>query len=416
MIKETKEDYESFLESNIEYQLPGKYDCNILDNTMSWVLHVRNVQEDSLKMKRGDNWLHLKFTSIGSGFYPSHYALYIKLAPELTEAKIINADVEAWENNVILNVHLNMNAESINSYLAGIDSKNLQVNVIQEKFKVAHKSRQRQKDQLTAMDISIERSECEKSVEIEIKPRPHETSTCNANTTEDEEEMSGDVLNSQTNQKKLNKKQKRKNKKRRSLSESACDDIKLYHQQQQQQQQQQQLQQTAVTSTTPVPEVNETENAEDGDADDDEDEDSSPDRNEKSLKHMHATSSSVNVPSTNSTSSSSIATLQQRKQRSFSESRDSVISLSAGSCSYKGILKHYSRYDPRPSISDSCDSIDDISSSAYSTSVDGMSSAFNSLRFSQSFSDIPEENVAGLSESCKKTVRFSEVIKKQVFR
>lgn len=383
---------------------------------MSWVLHVRNVQEDSLQIKRSDNVLHLKFISLGSGYYPTHYSFYIQLSPEDNEAKILDADAEAWENNVVLNLHLNTNVERLSSYLAGLDSDQLQEYVIHEKFKVAHKSRQRQKEQ--SLDISIERSECEKTVEIEIKSRTVEMSTCNANTTEDEEECNvvgqGEASSNQQNQKKVNKKQKRKNKKRRSLSESACDDIKAY----QQQQQQQQLQQNLIP--TPVSEANETEHDENADDADDDDEDSSPERSEKSNKSLHATSLSMNVPSANScnnnNNSNNSIIAQQRKQRSFSESRDSAISFSAGSSSYKGILKHYSRYEPRPSISDSCDSIDEYSSSAYSTSVDGMTSAFNSLRFSQSFSDIPEENVVGLSESCKKTVRFSEVIKKQVFR
>lgn len=397
---------EPFLKSNIDYQFPAKFDCNVLDNTMSLVLQVRNVQEDSLKIQRNERSLHLKFTSIGAGYYPSHYSFYIQLNHNETEAKIVNADAEAWENNVVLNLHLNETTEQMLSYLAGLDSNNLQEYLIQEKFKVAHNSRQREKKEQPTLDISIERSECENSVEIEIKSRGTEISTCNANTTEEEEmsqQYGGDGLGQQ-NQKKTNKKQKRKNKKRRSLSESACDDIKAYQQQQQQQQQ--------SFIPQPVPEVNETEDAEDAD---DDDEDSSPDRIEKS---SHPASLSVNVPSLCNNSSGGLTiNNQQRKHRSFSESRDSVISLSAGSSSYKGILKHYSRYEPRPSISDSCSSIDEFSSScAYSTSVDGMTSVFNSLRFSQSFSDIPEENVVGLSESCKKTVRFSEVIKKQVFR
>ncbi|XP_037809942.1 protein kintoun [Lucilia sericata] len=402
---------EDFLQSNIDYQLPAKFDCNVLDNTMSYVLHVRNVQEDSLQIKRADNELHLKFISLGSGYYPTHYSFYIQLPNQEKEAKILQADAEAWENNVVLNVHLNTSAESVSSYLAGLDSDHLQEHVLQQKLKVAHKSRQRQKEQQPSLDISIERSECEKTVEIEIKSRPGEMSTCNANTTEDEEDAnangSGEAsASNQTNQKKVNKKQKRKNKKRRSLSESACDDIKAY------QQQQQQLQQNSIP--TAVPEVNETERDENAEDADDDEEDSSPERTEKTAKSMHATSLSMNVPLASSNDNSGLT--QQRKHRSFSESRDSAVSFSAGSSSYKGILKHYSRYEPRPSISDSCDSIDEYSSSAYSTSVDGMTSAFNSLRFSQSFSDIPEENVVGLSESCKKTVRFSEVIKKQVFR
>ncbi|XP_058981513.1 protein kintoun-like [Musca domestica] len=428
---------DSFLKSNVDYQLPNKFDCNVLDNTMSLILQVRNVQDDSIQMQQHEHSLEVQFSSVGSGYYPTYYAFYIQLTDSNSEMKINKVDAEAWENNVILNIYFNQTAENLTSYLAGLDSDHLKEYYIYGKTKMAHKSRQRQKvvakhllTEPTNMDITIERSECDKSVDIEIKPRLAENSTCNTNTTEDEDchgttSASADN-NSTQNSKKLNKKQKRKNKKRRSLSESACDDIKAYQQQQQQDQldqQQKQLQdQQQQEKTSNVI----TENEADVDADDDEDdEDSSPERCDKSSKPPHhPISSSMNVPSALSSSSSSNAAnlncmgqqQQRNKQRSFSESRDSVISLSAGSCSYKGILKHYSRYGPRPSLTDSCSSIDECSSSAYSTSVDGMANAFNALRFSQSFSDIPEENVVGLSESCKKTVRFSEVIRKQVFR
>ncbi|XP_061387559.1 protein kintoun [Musca vetustissima] len=419
---------ESFLKANVDYQIPNKFDCNVLDNTMSMILQVRNVQEDSIKMQQHERALQVQFSSVGSGYYPTYYAFYI----ELTESnggvmKISHVEAEAWENNVILNLHLNQTAENLTSYLAGLDSEHLKEYFIYGKTKMAHKSRQRQKmakpqvtvqqQQQTNLDITIERSECDKSVDIEIKPRLMENSTCNANTTEDEDShgTNGNADNATVqSSKKLNKKQKRKNKKRRSLSESACDDIKAYQQQQEQDQQEQQEKSPAII----------TENEADVDADDDEDdEDSSPERCDKSTKPPnHPISSSMNVPTASAASSNNVSNLnamgpqQRNKQRSFSESRDSVISLSAGSCSYKGILKHYSRYGPRPSLTDSCSSIDECSSSAYSTSVDGMTNAFNALRFSQSFSDIPEENVVGLSESCKKTVRFSEVIRKQVFR
>ncbi|XP_073813153.1 PIH1 domain-containing protein Nop17-like [Musca autumnalis] len=425
---------QSFLKANVDYQIPNKFDCNVLDNTMSLILQVRNVQEDSIQMQRQERSLHVQFSSVGTGYYPTYYAFYIHLPESKNDIHITGVEAEAWENNVILNLQLSETAENLTSYLAGLDSEHLKEYSIYGKTKIAHKSRQRQKVSKSPtttqsnLDITIERSECDKSVDIEIKPHLAENSTCNANTTEDEDTHSGTTGNgenslTQSSSKKVNKKQKRKNKKRRSLSESACDDIKAYQQQQEQDQQQQhqlqdqQQKQEKLSSTTII---NHEADADADDDDDEDDEDSSPERCEKSTKPPnHPISSSMNVPSNTSSNvnnSNSMGQQQRNKQRSFSESRDSVISLSAGSCSYKGILKHYSRYGPRPSLTDSCSSIDECSSSAYSTSVDGMTNAFNALRFSQSFSDIPEENVVGLSESCKKTVRFSEVIRKQVFR
>uniref|UniRef100_A0A1A9UY75 Protein kintoun n=1 Tax=Glossina austeni TaxID=7395 RepID=A0A1A9UY75_GLOAU len=384
---------QSFLKPNIEYQLP-KFDCNVLDSMMCWVLHVRNVQPESLLLSRSSRHVHLQFASIGSGYYPSYYAFYIQLSDECSEAQILEVDAEAWENNVVLNLHLNVSAEDILTYFAGLEGEAVKEYNVQEKLQVAHKSRQRTKTACSApLDVSIERSDCGEKLEIEIKASPNLLTTEEEDATyiNDGEDDAGN------HQKKINKKQKRKNKKRRSLSESVCDDIKAYQQHQE-----------ALRPTPPVPEINET-----AAVDGDDDEDSSPERLEKSsiTKSNINPSASVDVPNSSNYANSAL-TNQQRKQRSFSESRDSAISCSSGSASCKGILKHYSRYEPRPSISDSCSSIEEYSST-YSTSVDGVPHGLDSLRFSQSFSDIPEENV---SDNCKKTVRFSEVIKKQVFR
>ncbi|XP_054737492.1 protein kintoun [Anastrepha obliqua] len=392
-----------FLKSSIQYHLPAKFDCNVLDNVMSLVLHVRNVQPESIAMLKGSKSIHLQFISIGSGYYPVHYAFYLRL-PEDSNAEISSADAEAWENNVVLNLNLAASCENIQNYLVGIEASDLKEYTIQGKFQLGHKSRQSRKKSpptppislSSSLDISVERSECERSVEIEIKPSNETQSTCTANTTEDEDVL---LHATGTAPKKMNKKQKKKNKKRRSLSESVCDDIKVYQKQQQQQQQEHQKQFLKEAAKILN---NESSNSPD--------DNSSPERTDKimpSSQTQTTTSQSMAVPNT----------VQQRKQRSYSECRsgDSVVS-SGGSTlppSFKGILKRYSRYEPRPSISDSCSSIDECSS--FSCSVDG--GVGSSLRFSQSFSDIPEENVSnGLSESCKKTVRFNEVIKEQVFR
>ncbi|XP_050326770.1 protein kintoun [Bactrocera neohumeralis] len=393
----------NFLKSSVQYQLPAKFDCNVLDNVMSLVLHVRNVQPESIAMLRSTKSLHLQFTSIGSGYYPTHYALYLQL-PDDSNAEISSAEAEAWENNVVLNLNMAASSENIHNYLVGIDASDLKEYTIQGKFKLAHKSRQSRKKSpptppislSSSLDISVERSECERSVEIEIKPTNEVQSTCTANTTEDED---GLVHAADAAPKKVNKKQKKKNKKRRSLSESVCDDIKVYQKQQQQQQQEQQKQFLKEAAKILK-----------DDSSNSPDDNSSPERNDtitSNLQPQSMATQSMAVPNG----------VQQRKQRSYSECRSGGSLVSSGAStlppSFKGILKRYSRYEPRPSISDSCSSIDEYSS--FSCSVDG--GVGSSLHFSQSFSDIPEENDSNrLSESCKKTVRFNEVIKEQVFR
>lgn len=385
----------TFLKNSIHYQFPAKFDCNVLDNIISLVLHVRNVQPESIAILKAEKSVHMQFTSIGAGYYPTHYAFYLQL-PRGTNFKIESAEAEAWENNVVLNLTLETTTENLHSYLAGIDANDLKEYNIQGKFQVLHGSRQRKKSPpmpqislSSSLDISVERSDCEKSIEIEIKPRELQ-STCAANTTEDEDTH-------QLQNKKFNKKQKKKNKKRRSLSETAYDDIKAYHKNQQElvKQQTNHVDDKNNANTLKSECLN-----------------TGPDLLSPKQHSNTCISTDIPVMSPKVTASMAVPTAQQRKQRSYSECRDSAVS-SGGPQSFKGILKHYSHYAPRPSVSDSCSSIDDCSS--FSCSVDaGVSS---SIRFSQSFSDIPEENVnSELSESCKKTVRFNEVIKKQIFR
>lgn len=450
--------------------MPLKFDFDAYDRTLSWVLHVRNVQTESLAIRQIDGHnLHLKFTSIGAGFYPAHYAFYIQLPEETKVVKdtdilvsdslhIVSSDVEAWENNVVLNVHLDNSANHLNTYLAGLDADNLAEYSAQIKFSDKRKSRLRTKavtdsddDDVieeskntlekeptlrTETETSLSETGFKKSV---IESEANEVIRTNYNLDEDYDDCC--ETSSMKESKKLSKKQKRKNKNnRRSLSESACDDlVAVYENQQQQQQQHVYHQKEAVTNKSRSEKSNKCTKEED-----ENDEYSSPERD--NLKHSLplpvTASASLDVPKLKGGCNNCDNAIAS-KFRSFSESRDSIVSggsvTSSNTSSYKGILKHYSHYDPRPSISDSCSSFDDYSGLAsYSPSMDRTlcNMLDTGMRFSQSFSDIPEENCTGansssitirandsngngglgLSESCKKTVRFSEVIRKQVFR
>ncbi|KAH8357762.1 hypothetical protein KR200_003436 [Drosophila serrata] len=333
-----------FLKSSVHYQLPAKFDCNVLDNVMAFVLHVPNVQPDSIQQLKEQRSLHLQFATIGSGYYPTHYAFYVELQAEEADLSIESAEAEAWDNNVVLKLCFSAQIETPQGYLAGLDATDLKEYSVHGQYKVKDKKGDKAKTEDAQLDVKFKHKEGQ-ALKVTIRPVPKE----NENEEEEEEELE-DPEHEQEPQnahiKKPNKKQRKRNKKERSLSESACEDI---------------LDQKARTDI-PVP------------------------QSKATLK------------------------LPQRKQRSYSECNDS--SLGIGS-SYRGILKRFSRYGPRPSMSDSCSSIDDCSSS-YSCSID----ASGVTLLSHSFGGIPEEDRgdAGLSESCKKTVRFNDHIMKQVFR
>nr|XP_016928564.1 protein kintoun [Drosophila suzukii]XP_016928565.1 protein kintoun [Drosophila suzukii]XP_036669385.1 protein kintoun [Drosophila suzukii] len=335
-----------FLKSSVHYQLPSKFDCNVLDNVMAFVLHVPNVQPDSIEQLREQRSLHLQFATIGSGYYPTHYAFYVELPAENEASAIESVEAEAWDNNVVLKLSLSSQSETPASYLAGLDATDLMEYPVHGQYNVKDKAGVNTKKEIAPLDVKFERSQEGQALKVTIRPGAKEEEH---EQEEDDEHQDHEQENEQQHQqqgqnKKPGKKQRKRNKKERSFSESACDD--MVHVQE-------------PVARNPEPQPNPT----------------------------------FKLPS-------------QRKQRSYSECNDST------GGNHRGILKRFSRYGPRPSISDSCSSIDDCSS--YSCSVDASGTSL----FSHSFGGIPEEDRsdAGLSESCKKTVRFNDHIMKQVFR
>ncbi|EDV59631.1 protein kintoun [Drosophila erecta] len=327
-----------FLKSSVHYQLPSKFDCNVLDNVMAFVLHVPNVQPDSIEQLREQRSLHLQFATIGSGYYPTHYAFYVELPAEHEDSAIESVEAEAWDNNVVLKLCLTSQSETPASYLAGLDATELKEYPVHGQYNVKSKEKVIARKENAPFEIKFEHNQEGQALKVSIRPGTKEEEKEN----QDQEPEIDQQHQQQVQNKKPGKKQRKRNKKERSLSESACADMIL---------------QEPLTKNSEL-----------------------------------QPKSTFNLP--------------QRKQRSYSECNDST------GGSHRGILKRFSRYGPRPSMSDSCSSIDDCSS--YSCSVDASGTSL----FSHSFGGIPEEDRsdAGLSESCKKTVRFNDHIMKQVFR
>ncbi|EDW01688.1 protein kintoun [Drosophila grimshawi] len=354
---------QSFLKRDLHYQMVANFDCNIVENVMAFLLHVPNVQPDSMRtVIREGRSVHLQFASMGSGYYPTNYAFLVQL-PDAADPQlhIDHVEPDASDDNVVLRLFMSESCMTLPSYLAGPDATDLTEYACFPPCKTNIEDENCDLELDKPLRISTYHNELNKSIEVTIIPQDISEQVHQEQQQEEEEEEEQHEQQ-QHQHKKGNKKQRKRNKKQRSLSESAFEDLKAEQQQQHQKQQQQQEK---------LPE------------------NSSPE-------------------SLNAGSSEPVATLKlpQRKQRSFSECNDS-------SSVQRGILKRFSRYGPRPSISESSSSIDDCSSS-YSCSVDAAG-----IGFSHSFGGIPEERViadAELSESCKKTVRFNDHIMKKMFR
>lgn len=102
-VLKSNEESDSFFENSLGYILPP-YTYNMLDDIVAFTFHVRNTDPDSVLVKNELNKIYIKFTSIGSGFVPVHYAAMIIFDENIT---FENASGEAWDNNVILQLELN---------------------------------------------------------------------------------------------------------------------------------------------------------------------------------------------------------------------------------------------------------------------------------------------------------------------
>lgn len=316
----------------IERTLPS-FTFNQIDEILAFTLHVKNVDPSSIEIDRRDflNLAYIKFSSIGSGYFPLHYSFCVKF-PRTSSCIFKEISAEAWDNNVIFQFELN-NYDFL-VYEAGLNEHELTSYNIAEK--VASGSRNpmtSQGEEIEDDSLSIEiHGEKESELVIQVNSKDSRSEISN-------DEVSEDVFHDKPKEtQKRQTKRKRGGKKIRSLSESYCDELKV---------------------------INEMDSLK-------------LDDNEKQK-------------------------MKNKKQRSISESSDEHPAVNqipiqgTTSSKFKSILKNN-----RSSFSECHESsIDDHGKTFYS-----MSAELGSICQSHD----------SLSESCKKTVRFSDMVKRQLFR
>lgn len=107
-----------FLKPDLHYLLPD-YSCNLFDNILSFTLNVKNVDSNSIEKEYNEplTSVHLKFSSISSGYFPIHYAFFIKLPLHFIDSE--NLLIEAWDNNVILQLPYHPCDKNVTAYYVG---------------------------------------------------------------------------------------------------------------------------------------------------------------------------------------------------------------------------------------------------------------------------------------------------------
>ncbi|XP_063531693.1 protein kintoun [Cydia strobilella] len=102
---EHKSSEEIFLDPSYGYILPS-YTHNVLDDIVAFTFHVKNTEPDSVKVMSEGNKVYIKFTTVGSGFVPVHYAALIVFDEVI---RFEDATGEPWDNNVILQLEVSGN-------------------------------------------------------------------------------------------------------------------------------------------------------------------------------------------------------------------------------------------------------------------------------------------------------------------
>ncbi|XP_053684010.1 protein kintoun [Sabethes cyaneus] len=384
-----------------------KFSTNRMENMFAFTLNVRNIDPSSIELENGEDSVCCRFTNVSNGFFPCYYIFFVRFP----NANIAEVHHEEWDNNFILQVIL-ADSTRVDCYYAGPDESNLvQYHILEDISEKINKLGKEIEDDSLSIAVSKEAAKRERKsssgVSIEIKTKsdfdisdediteeasaqnfktdqPSEKDTilkgkndCNDTSTNlfSKQEKSVDVTNELTSQiddkesRKHKKNSRRKNKKR-SFSESCCDSLKV-------------IMEHDISklerSVTSNPQT-------DSERNDDKKSFSLTDIKQRKPRSISESCSSVcadtNHAATGSTSMDSLTALIQFNQK----------------C--KGILKRscYAR-----SMSE-CSSVDDATYLA--TSMDGGSSLTESVDHSQ----------GELSECCRKTVRFNDLIKTKIFK
>lgn len=363
---------EDFLKLPVNnYNLPINFNFNILNNHLAFTIYVENLMPHSLDYINGEEFVYIKYKTIPKteGANQGLYALYI-LFDNNSYIKI-NSIAAIEINNKLIIITLKLSShENLKDFFIGLHKNNMRKYQIDDNFLMRHNHNSAI---FKNTKFSINNSH-ENEVEIDIKLK---------NEIDKNQFLNQIPVNTKTHpveksHEKCSNTNKQKKKKRcRSLSESSCDDIKILD--------------TLDLNTNNNKKFSKTSN----------------NCSKNSKKKNGCNDDNKNK---------SQQLIIEKRIRSISETSNS--SNSSNTENIKGILKHASSYGRSSSESSSFEINEEL---FYSYSLDkakvmnfipiNSSSKFNETNSNETISQEGE-----ILEICKKTVRFNDIIKKQIFR
>ncbi|XP_033319378.1 protein kintoun [Bombus bifarius] len=120
-LRTSKKNISTFLDPSIKYSLPT-FICNLCKNQLTITVNLKNVNPDSIRYRILQNNLgiHALLTSVGTGFFPQHYSLCLKITENSVNPDSVT--VEPWDNNVVFTIMLK-DMENLEQYYVGIDEE-----------------------------------------------------------------------------------------------------------------------------------------------------------------------------------------------------------------------------------------------------------------------------------------------------
>ncbi|KFB40958.1 AGAP005250-PA-like protein [Anopheles sinensis] len=92
-----------------------KFSVNKMENLFAFTLNVRNVDPGTIELDSRTDSVLCRFANVGNGFFPCYYVFFVRFP----NAQVTEVQHEEWDNNLIIQVTLS--TASVASYHAGPD-------------------------------------------------------------------------------------------------------------------------------------------------------------------------------------------------------------------------------------------------------------------------------------------------------
>uniref|UniRef100_A0A182WMG5 Protein kintoun n=1 Tax=Anopheles minimus TaxID=112268 RepID=A0A182WMG5_9DIPT len=90
-----------------------KFSVNKMENLLAFTLSVRNVDPSTIQLDNRTDSVYCRFSNLGNGYFPCFYVFFVRFP----NALVTEVQHEEWDNNLIIQITLN--TANVSSYHAG---------------------------------------------------------------------------------------------------------------------------------------------------------------------------------------------------------------------------------------------------------------------------------------------------------